>query len=422
MSKQSDNSYDVIVVGAGPAGMMAAGTAASHDASVLLLEKNAIVGKKLSITGGGRCNITNNTLDPKQFLEKFPQSKKFLYSPFSVFNASHTIEFFESLALPLVTQARNRMFPHTERAPDVTGAMKQHCNNNGVMTKTNQVVTKVERTDDGFLIKTKTDMFECRRLILSTGGYAAPETGSTGDGFKWLEKLGHTVSKPSPNIVPLKTDIKWVHRLAGVDWSYLKMRFYADSKQQVSKTGKLLFTHFGISGPMVLNTSHEVSGLLSWTRDVVCSLDLYPDTEINELDKRIVKLLEQHSKKKIENVLGELLPRLVVTELLPLVQIAFGTIAGSIDRSQRKRIVNILKDLRFPITGTMGFDRAVIADGGVPLSEIDTATMQSKTHPNLYIIGDLIDINRPSGGYGLQMCWTTGHVAGIHAGSTKGAQ
>lgn len=397
--------------------MMAAGRVAELGVSVLLLEKNSVVGKKLSITGGGRCNITNNTPDPKQFLEKFPGAKKFLYSPFSQFNATHTEQFFTEHDLPLVTQARDRMFPQTERAVDVTRVMHQYCKQNRVEIKTNQTVIKIIREEDHWVIKTKTDVFECEKLILSTGGYAAPETGSTGDGFRWLESLGHTISKPSPNVVPLKTDAKWMHRLAGLDWSFLKMRFYADGKKQFSKTGKLLFTHFGISGPMVLNSSKEVLDLLAWTRNVECSLDLYPDTDTGELDKRIVKLLNQHPRKQIENVLGEMMPRNLVNELLPLCNIPFGITAGDIDREKRKRLVSKLKDLRFPITGTMGFDRAVIADGGVDLTEIDFKTMESKIVPGLYIIGDLLNINRPSGGYSLQLCWTTGWIAGTSAAS-----
>lgn len=414
--QQNNNQYDVIVVGAGPSGMMAAGRAGELCARVLLLEKNSIVGKKLSITGGGRCNITNNTPNPKQFLERFSDAKKFLYSPFSMFNMIHTEEFFTTRGLSLVTQARNRMFPHTERATDVTRTMKQFCLDNQVDIKTNQTVTKITKDEGVWRIKTKTDVFESKKLILSTGGYAAGETGSTGDGFRWLEQLGHNISKPSPNIVPLKTNAKWVHRLAGVDWSFLKMRFYADGRQQFSKTGKLLFTHFGISGPMVLNSSKEVSDLLSWSNDVACSLDLYPDTEEHELDKRMVKLLDRHSRKQIENVLSEMIPRALVNELLPIMHISFGTIAGDINRDQRQTITKHLKDLRFPITGTMGFDRAVIADGGADLKEIDFQTMQSRLDPSLYIIGDLLNINRPSGGYSLQLCWTTGHVAGTHAG------
>lgn len=407
--------YDVIVVGAGAAGMMAAGRAAMLGARILLLEKNRSVGAKLSITGGERCNITNNTPNPKEFLEKFPDAKKYLYSPFSVFSVQDTIEFFESRGLPLVTQARNRMFPQTERARDVTRVMKQFCDTNGVTTQCNTKVHGIGRQGMLWSIETNRGIEYAPRVIVSTGGYAAPETGSTGDGFSWLEDIGHTVSRPSPSIVPLETSASWVHRLAGTDWSYLKMRFYAGGKQQINKTGKILFTHFGISGPMVLNTSKEVADLLTWADDVECSLDLYPETELGELDTRIVKLINASPRKTITNTLHEMFPRALCTELLALCEIDASTPSAQLGKDKRKALVRTLKDLRFPITGTMGFDRAVIADGGVNLDEINFKTMESHKAHGLYIIGDLLNINRPSGGYSLQLCWTTGWVAGSSA-------
>ena len=414
MNKSFDH-YDVIVIGAGPAGMMAAGRAAMLGASVLVLEKNNTMGAKLSITGGERCNITNNTPDPKQFLEKFPQAKKYLYSPFSVFNVTHTIDFFESRGLPLVTQARDRMFPHTEQARDVTRVMQQFCEQHGVVTQCKTVVRSIDKDSDLWCIDTNRGREYAHRVIVATGGYARPETGSTGDGFPWLEQFGHTVSAPSPNIVPLATDATWVHKLSGIDWSYLKMRFYADGKQQINKTGKLLFTHFGISGPMVLNSSKEVMDIMTWTQNIECSLDLYPETELDDLDKRLVKLFNAHPKKTAYNVLSEMLPKQMCIEIGSLAGIAHTDTAASVSKDQRKALGRMLKDLRFPITGTMGFDRAVIADGGVSLEEIDFRTMESRLAPGLHIIGDLLDINRPSGGYSLQLCWTTGWIAGSAA-------
>ena len=407
--------YDTAVIGGGASGMMAAGTAAAGGARVVLIEKNSVVGKKLSITGGGRCNITNNTPDFKAFLENFPQAKKFLYSPFSRFSATDTEAFFTKHNLPLVTQARNRMFPHTEQAPDVTRVMRAYCTANNVCMALNQTVTKINHPNGVWQITTKSQSFSAHKIILSTGGYAAPETGSTGDGFRLLTKIGHTVSKPSPSIVPLTTSSKWVHRLSGLDWSFLKMRMYADGVKQFSKKGKILFTHFGISGPMVLNSSKEVIDLLSWANHLECSLDLYPDTEPADLDKKIVQLLAKNPKKQIENVLATTMPRALVIELLPICGIPFGALANNISKEKRRQLVGTLKDVRFPITGTLGYHKAVIADGGVDLQEIDFTTMQSRIEPSLYIIGDLLNINRPSGGYSLQLCWTTGYVAGLHA-------
>ncbi len=406
---------DVIVIGGGSSGLMAAGTAAQHGAQVLVLEKNAVLGKKLSITGGGRCNITNDKRDFKQFLEHFPQSKKYLYSAFAQYAVDETFNFFEQdMKLPLETQARKRTFPASQRATDVRNTMVNFCKQHNVSFKLSTTVTKLTATDDGWVVKTNNGNFTCHKLIISTGGYAAPETGSTGDGFKWLSDLGHTIAKPSPSIVPLKTNTTWVHSLSGTSWDYLKLRFYADGVKKIQKTGKVLFTHFGISGPLVLNSSYDVSQLLSWG-SVECSLDLFPDTPAEILSKRIANLLQKNVKKDFGNTMTEIFPKSIIEVLSELSAIPTDIKSGEITRDQRNTLVALLKDMRFPITGTMGLDRAVIADGGVDLSEINFKTMQSKVNPNLYIIGDLLNINRPSGGFSLQMCWTTGYIAGVHS-------
>lgn len=404
--------YDVIIVGGGASGMMAAGRAAELGARVLIIEKNKRLGKKLSITGGGRCNITNATFDNREFLDNFPKAKKFLFSSFAQFSVQDTFDLFNRLGLKIVIQERKRAFPETENAESVYRALYHWCQKGHVTFVTEEPVKKIRQHKDHWEIKTSASLYTGMSLILSTGGRAAPETGSTGDGFRWLRELGHTVAEPSPNVVPLKTPASWVHRLSGVDLSFVKMRFYCDGKQQFNKIGKILFTHFGISGPMVLNSSYDVAQLLSWG-DVECSLDLYPDTELDDLDKRIVKLLDATPGKQIENSLSELMPRKIIEEILNLPQVkCAGKMSRDVTRDERRTLVHVLKDLRFPISGTMGFDRAVIADGGVDLREIDFKTMQSRIHSSLYIIGDLLNINRPSGGFSLQLCWTTGWIAG----------
>lgn len=398
--------------------MMAAGKAAELGARVLVLEKNKELGKKLKITGGGRCNITNAEFDTREFLESFPQAKKFLYSPFSQFSAKDTFSFFENLKLPLVIEARKRVFPKSQKATDVSKTLENYMRRGKVDVRKGMKVTEIIARDEKVVgIKSKKELFEARFFILATGGLAAPETGSTGDGFNFLKKIGHTVIKPNPNIVPLTTNAKWVKNLSGTTLSFMRLRFIQNGKIRVKKLGKILFTHFGISGPLVLNSAYEVRELLEYGK-VEASIDMFPDTELGELDKRILKLFEKNKNKLVKNVLPELVPESLSYEILKFSFLDFSEReVNSITKEERKRLVDTLKDLRFSISGTLGMEKAVIADGGIDLKEVNFKTMQSKLYPNLYLLGDILNINRPSGGYSLQLCWTTAWIAGTHIGN-----
>ncbi|HDO23666.1 MAG TPA: aminoacetone oxidase family FAD-binding enzyme, partial [bacterium] len=279
--------YDLIVIGAGPSGMMAAGRAADLGARVLILEKKKRYGKKLLLTGGGRCNITNAEFDVRAFLEHFPESKQFLYSTFSKFSAKDTFTFFEKKGLPLVVEGRKRAFPETQNAEDVLRVMREYINKNGVEVKTGVRVASLEAKDGKVMsVKTSKDAeYFADNFAIATGGLAAPETGSTGDGFNMLEKLGHTIVPPTPNIVPLTTDESWVHNLSGLTLSFMTIRFIQKGKAKIKKTGKILFTHFGVSGPLILNAAREVVKLLEKGK-VTASIDMFPDTQENELDRR----------------------------------------------------------------------------------------------------------------------------------------
>jgi len=416
---KTDTIYDLIVIGGGASGMMAGGRAAELGAKVLLFEKNKNLGEKLNMTGGGRCNITNAEFDVRKFLKHFSESQEFLYSPFSKFSAKDTFTFFEKRNLPLMTEARKRAFPKSQKATDVMNVMKRYVENNGVEIKINTRVKSVDKINNGetFSIKTKDDrVYKTHNVVIATGGVAAPKTGSTGDGFKFLKKLGHTVGESSPNVVPLKTDEKWVHSLSGTSLSFMKISFIQNGKVKIKKTGKILFTHFGISGPLILNSSHEVKKLLN-TGTVLASIDLFPDTNEGDLDRALWRLFEKHKNKKLKNVLPELIPESLALTILtfPKVQFAESPV-HSITKEERKKLTYILKNLTFDITGTMGFEKAVITDGGVNLEEVNFKNMSSKLHPNLYLLGDILDINRPSGGFSLQLCWTTGWVAGSDIG------
>jgi len=408
----NNDMYDLIVIGGGASGLMAAGVAAERGASVLVLEKNSQLGKKLKITGGGRCNIYNAESDVKKLLDFYGDAKKYLHSPFSQFAADESKEFFHTIGLPTVVQARNRAFPYTEKAYDVFKVLEQYCKKHNVEFRTNTPVTKINQ-DNGKIdvVVSKKERFYASNYILATGGHAAPETGSTGDGFKFLEGLGHTIHKPSPNIVPLTTDAQFIHRLAGTSLSFMKIRFIQNNKTQIRKTGKVLLTHFGISGPLILNSAREVTDLMQGGL-VTASIDLFPDTELNDVDRRIWRIFEQHKNKKVKNVIKDLVPKNLGLELLGIMKNNIAEIdINEVSKEARKELAYLCKNIEFPITGTLGWDKAVIADGGISLDEVDFKTMQSKKFSNLYVLGDILHINRPSGGFSLQLCWTTAWVA-----------
>jgi predicted Rossmann fold flavoprotein len=410
--------YDVIIVGGGASGMMAAGSAGAMGKKVLLIEKNKNLGEKLKITGGGRCNITNAEYDEHALLSHYGEANQYLYSPFSQFGVKDTFSFFKDLNLDIVIEARKRAFPATQKAIDVYNAMATFIERNNVEIITNSPIVKIHTENN--VIQYLEDKYGKRHYaknyIFATGGYSKPETGSTGDGFHWLSDLGHTVHKPTPSIVPLQTKEPWVADISGVSLSFMKITFFVDNKKAFAKKGKILFTHFGLSSPLILNSSKQVGDLLH-TGEVTATIDMYPDTDIGSLDKQLIKTFDQNKNKSFKNIAKEITPAGMHALVIKLLSEQFDTTkkVHSITKEERRMIIDLLKGLRVTIVGLMGFDRAVIADGGIPMSEINTRTMQSKKVSNLFVTGDLLHVNRPSGGYSLQLCWTTGFVAGKSA-------
>lgn len=417
--EKKNNIWDVIIIGGGASGMMSGAIASARGKSVLILDKNKSLGEKLKITGGGRCNITNAEEDVRVFLSNYGASEQFLYSPFARFGAKDTFKYFEDRGLPLVVQARKRAFPHTERAYDVYDVLHKELLKNKVSIKNNCTVKKINFKDKSIVsVDTNQGVFFAKSFILSTGGMSHPETGSTGDGFQFLKDLGHHIKEPTPSIVPLQVADAWVHMLAGVSLSFMKITFFTEDlpaqtgKKAFSKTGKVLFTHFGLSGPLILNSASKVNDLL-YNGKVTATIDAYPDTNQGELSNKIIKIFDANKNKMLRTVFKEIAPEGTAKAIETILnKIDFNTKVHSITREERKYIVDTLKALPLTITNLMGYDRAVVADGGVLLEEVDMKTMGSKLFDNLYVTGDLLNINRPSGGYGLQLCWTTGYIAG----------
>lgn len=412
---------DIIIIGGGASGLMAAGVAShTHPTKkIILIEKNKKLGQKLSITGGGRCNITNATFDTKEFLKKYGEAEKFLYSTFDQFSAQNTVKFFNKLGLELTTQAYNRMFPKSEKAPDVTHVLIQYAMQPNVSIYKNTTIRKINFNTESKQIEsletTKGESFVAESYILATGGLSHPETGSTGDGFNWLEKLGHTIKQPTPTLVPWLVSDTWIHQHSGTALDDIKITVELEQKKYFSCIGRILLTHTGLSGPTILNNSNKLQDAL-YSGSISTFIDLYPEKNHKELDTHIIEVFEQNKNKKLKNVFLQISKlhsfEYVLQKHMP--ELDIDTPIHSIKKDTRNALVHLIKKIPIFVRGLEGYDKSIVADGGIPLSEIDTRTMQSKKVTNLFITGDLLDIRRPSGGYSLQLCWTTGYVAGTH--------
>ena len=418
--------YDVIVIGGGPAGMLAAGRAAERGARVALLEKNSTLGTKLLITGGGRSNITNAEFDEHVFLSKFGKAGKFLHSPLSQFGVQSALDFFHAHGMPTKIEAEKRVFPVSDQAQSVWDALVGYMRAGDVTILTGMEVTGFETTDgriSGVRMKNNT-VLQAKSYIFATGGLSHPETGSTGEGFHFLEKISHTIVAPRPALVPLRVREAWVSSLAGVSFADVKLSYYQNDRK-IEKggacpphfpalgcgRGKMLFTHIGLSGPLVLNMSRNISEFLEYGA-VPVALDFMPTKNIGEIDREIQALFETQKNKQVKNSLDGFLVPAMIPVFLKLSGINGEKPVHSVTRDERMALARLAKDFRMTVTGLLGADKAIVTSGGVPLEEVDCKYMRSRKFSNLYLVGDVLDIDRPSGGYSLQLCWTTGYVAG----------
>lgn len=426
--KEKETLWDVVVVGGGPAGMMAAGIASARGRRVLLLEKNPSLGKKLLMTGGGRCNVTNNITDIRTLLAKYKESDKFLFSAFSQFAVPETLDFFHAKGVETKVEGVGRVFPISNKAESVWRVLVDCMKKGGVTVETKARVGGISFNSEGhyFVINAGKKVIKATSCVVATGGTSRPETGSTGEGFGWLKKLGHTIFENNLALVPISLHDSWVKKVAGVTLPDIKLTTFLNGVKQKVYKGRLLFTHVGVSGPTVLNMSREVGELLygaegteydtpqgaSGKKEVTIMLDMFPGLDNKALREKLQTVLVSESNKKIKNSLGAFMPTALVESVLFLAGINGETPNHSVRTEERKQLVLLLKNIPLHVSGLLGKDKAIVSSGGVSLSEVDFKTMQSRVVPGLYLVGDVLNIDRPSGGYSLQLCWTTGFVAG----------
>ena len=400
--------YDVIVIGGGPAGMFAAITAAGRGKSVLLLERNDRLGKKLLITGKGRCNVTNNCSE-QEILQNIPRNGRFLYSAMTAFSPKDIMEFFEKGGCQLKTERGNRVFPVSDRAQSVLDVLKNEMRRAGVTVRTGRV--KEIRTENGAVCGVATDreQFDANAVILATGGVSYPTTGSTGDGYTMAKALGHTVVEPQGSLVPLETAGTDCQDMQGLALRNVAVKLLnAKGKVLFKDFGELLFTHFGVSGPTVLSASCHLKG--EGCRLVI---DLKPALEENKLNDRILRDLEMYQNRAMENALTDLLPRSMIPVVLRRLEIDPAMQANSLTKQKRRALVELLKGFSVDITGKRPVAEAIITSGGIKTGEIDPKTMESKKVPGLYFAGEIIDCDAYTGGFNLQIAWATAYAAGL---------
>ncbi len=413
--------FDVIIIGGGPAGMIAAGRAAEQEgAKVAIIEKNNILGRKLLITGKGRCNFTHYEFDRVKFAEKFGKKGRFLYSALERFGIPETLDFFQSRGLSWQVERGNRIFPDHGDANSILKILLEYLKKGQVNEFVNSQVVDVENIihKDNFKVTLSSgDIFLAKKLILCTGGKSYPQTGSTGDGYNWAKKFGHTIVPLAPALNPVRTSEKWVTELQGLTLKNVSLQLYKNGKKQEERFGEMLFTHFGISGPIVMDMSKYIDIHLK-KGNVKLWLDLKPALDFKKLDKRILRDFQEFKGRILKNCLKKLLPNSLIAVICHLAGIEEDRKIDYISKAERNNLVHTIKELELTPTELLGYKWAMITSGGLDLREINPDTMESKKIKNLYFAGEILDLDGPSGGYNLQECWSTGFLAGEN--SVKG--
>ena len=402
---------DVIVIGGGASGLMAAGRAAELGAKVLLLEKMGRTGIKLALTGKGRCNLTNGG-DLPAFIENYRHNRKFLYNVFSRFFNDDLISFFNARGVATVEERGRRVFPSSNRAQDVVRALRDFVFTHSGKVVIHAPVREIFAENDGVAgVRTDSGVFRASRVILATGGASYPQTGSSGDGYRMAEKLGHSIQPIYPALVPLEVEDRFFRELQGLGLKNVKATLFSGSRRIGEEFGEMLFTHFGVSGPIILTLSGDVVEETAGEK-VELSIDFKPALTREQLDRRLVRELQTHSRKQILNILPNLLPSRLVPIFLQSAGISPSLRGNEVRSEERGCLLSLLKDWRLRVRGPRPIEEAIITSGGVCVKEIQPSTMESKIVKGLYFCGEVIDVDGKTGGYNLQAAFSTGWVAG----------
>lgn len=404
----------VVVIGAGAAGMMAASTAADRGLNVILLEKNHRVGRKILITGKGRCNITSDC-DVEELIENVNKNSKFLYSAFYTFTNTDVIDMFNNLGVKTKTERGKRVFPESDKAHDIANALERQIKNKKVKIMLNSNVDKVISKNNKIekvILKNKQEI-KCDSVIIATGGLSYPLTGSTGDGYKFAKSLGHTIIDTKPSLIGIEVQEKFVSELEKLSLKNVSINVYNSKNKKIyDDFGELEFTKYGLDGPIIKSASCKMKDTTKENYKI--SIDLKPALDEEKLDKRIQKDFQKYTNKKFEKALDDLLPKRLIPTIIRLSEIDSNTVVHQISKEQRRNLVKLLKNFNFTVKRYRPIEEAIITSGGVKVNEINSSTMESKLVKGLFFAGEVIDVDAYTGGFNLQIAFSTGYLAGFN--------
>lgn len=405
---------EVAVIGGGPAGMMAAIAAAQRGAKTILLEKNAALGKKLLLTGGGRGNFCNAESDLRKLAANYGQNGPFLFHSFSQFGPKEAIEFFNGLGVKTKIENNNRVFPKSDRAADILNALIAGLNGLNVEIVCGARITGIEKENNSInkIVLDNRDDIVAKNYIIATGGKSYPQTGSAGDGYLWAQALGHKIDPLSPALVPVGIKEEWIKDLAGVALENPKISAFQNGKKLFSARGEMLFAHFGVSGPAILNIGGAIAGLAG-NGAVFIHLDFLPEIINGELQKKILENFQKNPNKTVKNCLADFVPAALAPAICRVAAVDAEKTANNVEKKERRRLVETMKNFKLEAGKTFPVESGMITGGGVNVAEIDHKTMRSKIIRNLFFAGEIINVHGPTGGFNLLQCWSTGRLAGI---------